>query len=294
LAGQTTRTDKLGNRLAVRPTGNAAQPSLFAGDDDDPLDATLQDGDADTEVSAAATESLRPPMPTQSLLPIIDAAMQEQSSSEAAEESDLAFRAPLLEIQLVDCADSIAYDAHDVDDALQLGLLSIDSLRQLDIIARALDTVRARYANLSAGRLRQALIHQLIELQVSDLLDQCQQQLGQWEGAPSDAVLASGLMFSHSRRIAAERRQLEVFLFQNVYRHRRLMEIRGPAQERLRSMLVALANDPSRLPLRFRQRSVRFGRRLAATQYIAGMTDRFFDTQYEYLQSGNRGPLADW
>ena len=44
---------------------------------------------------------------------------------------------PLLEVQLVDLADSIAYNAHDVDDALMLGLISIQQLSRLALVRRA-------------------------------------------------------------------------------------------------------------------------------------------------------------
>ncbi|MCA9160554.1 MAG: dNTP triphosphohydrolase, partial [Planctomycetales bacterium] len=40
--------------------------------------------------------------------------------------------APLLEVQVVDLADSLAYNAHDVDDALALGLIQFQQLQGLE------------------------------------------------------------------------------------------------------------------------------------------------------------------
>ena len=47
------------------------------------------------------------------------------------DKSKSAKEAPLLEVQVVDEADSIAYNAHDVDDALELGWLQLDELLEL-------------------------------------------------------------------------------------------------------------------------------------------------------------------
>ena len=44
---------------------------------------------------------------------------------------------PLLEAQVVDAADSLAYDTHDIDDALSFGLIVTDDLADLPFWKRA-------------------------------------------------------------------------------------------------------------------------------------------------------------
>lgn len=77
---------------------------------------------------------------------------------------------PLLEVQLVDAADSITYDAHDTDDAVKLGLLSLDELVEVPLIRETLTRVNNRFSGLSPRVLRQTLVHELIDYQVSDVL----------------------------------------------------------------------------------------------------------------------------
>ena len=55
-------------------------------------------------------------------------------------------RARCLEVQVVDAADSIAYDAHDADDALELGLLTLDQLLEVPLWHEARDRVARRFA----------------------------------------------------------------------------------------------------------------------------------------------------
>ena len=78
----------------------------------------------------------------------------------------------MLEVQVVDAADSIAYDSHDADDALELGLLAWDELLELPLWREAVSRVQGaiRVAR-SRLQLRRAVIHQLIEIMVSDLIE---------------------------------------------------------------------------------------------------------------------------
>src|SRR6185369_2727110 len=77
---------------------------------------------------------------------------------------------PLLEVQTVEAADSITYDAHDTDDAVKLQLVSLDELAANSLIREALGKVRSRFAALRDDLLRKAIVHQLIALQVTDVL----------------------------------------------------------------------------------------------------------------------------
>ena len=203
-------------------------------------------------------------------------------------------RAPLLEVQIVDAADSIAYDAHDVDDALQLGLLSLSDLHPLRIIRRTLDRVEAKHGKVAPHRIRQTLVHELIDLQVGDLLGRSLDTLFPLQGRTAAEVCLEGVRLGHSDPLADERAELEAFLFGAVYRHPRLMAVRRAAADRLRFLFETLVARTQRLPLRFRLRASEMAPARAVGDYLAGMTDAFCDTQYRYARDGGGGPLADW
>jgi dGTPase len=203
-------------------------------------------------------------------------------------------RSPMLEVQLVDAADSIAYDAHDVDDALQMGLLSIDELSELAVIRRALSLIRDKHGMLPTLQLRQLLVHEFLDLQVSDLLVVAAEQLQAVDGQRSSDVSNAGLRLHHSHTLAEERSELESFLFDAVYRHESLITVRESAADRLRTMFDALVTNPNRLPLRFRQRCERVRVEKVVGQYIAGMTDALCDAQYQRAIDSETAPLADW
>ena len=212
-----------------------------------------------------------------------------------AHKAEAAFgRAPLLEVQLVDAADSIAYDAHDVDDALQLGLLSINELSELAIIRRTLERLRFKHGGAPRERQRQALVHELIDLQVSDLLEVTTELLQPLQGRTAAELCDEGIRIRHSEPLGRERSELEAFLFDAVYRHPRLMAVRSSAAERLKFLFDTLLRQPHRLPLRFRLRTERTSLARVVGDYLAGMTDSFCDRQYRYARQSTSGPLADW
>jgi len=175
-----------------------------------------------------------------------------------------------------------------------MGLLSIDELSELAVVRRALDSVRHRHGMIPTLQLRQLLVHELIDLQVSDLLTVAIEQLRSVEGYSTSEVNDSGLRLGHSASLGSERSELEAFLFESVYRHSRLIPVRDAAGARLRILFMILVENPGRLPLRFRQRAERTGVLKAVGDYLAGMTDQFCDAQHRHAMRVNTGPLADW
>jgi dGTPase len=191
---------------------------------------------------------------------------------------------PCLEVQVVDAADSIAYNAHDVDDALKLGLIGWQALRTIEIVKIA--ETRARQnstAAIPADRQRPALVHALIDLQVQDFIRTATERLETCDGLDSQAVRDIGVRISLSDSLALQRRQLEVFLFDRVYRHPRLIEVRTQAAQQLRTLFELFQKHPERMPLRFQERAARTSLVQGVGEYLAGMTDRFCRDQYQAM-----------
>ena len=96
-------------------------------------------------------------------------------------DKELKGQKPLLEVQLVDAADSTTYDAHDADDAIKLGLVSIEDMKHLELVDECLHFVKRNYSSLNPELLRKALVHRLIERQVTCLLSHCQEELRKYD-----------------------------------------------------------------------------------------------------------------
>src|SRR5437899_11354010 len=86
---------------------------------------------------------------------------------------------PLLEAQVVDAADSLAYDTHDLDDALSAGLISPGDLEEVEFWRKAEVGVSQRHQALGPEQFQATMVRALINWQVTDLLEHTRQRLRQ-------------------------------------------------------------------------------------------------------------------
>jgi dGTPase len=182
---------------------------------------------------------------------------------------------PLLEVQVVDAADSIAYDAHDADDSLEIGLLRLEQLLEVPLWREAGARVARRFANLDDRQLRRAIVHELIDWQVSDIVCVVEKELREQHVDSVAAARRLGVIVRPSAELAQQKPGLERFLFEHVYRHPEVLARRRDAQQALRQMYAALVRDPANLPAKFLRLAEQDGLPRAVGDYLAGMTDRF-------------------
>ena len=187
---------------------------------------------------------------------------------------------PLLEAQVVDAADSITYDAHDTDDAIKLGLVSLEEFQSLDLIGRCLERIGDAGQGLDPDNLRRAIVHELIDYQVGNVLASAGTVLKEsgWEIA-SDAQ-QDPYRIEPTGILAEEKSQLESFLLNRVYHHPKLIQTRDMAQKHLQRMFEYFSGRVEMLPPRFRNRIEQVGLERSVGDYLAGMTDRYLESCY--------------
>ncbi len=210
---------------------------------------------------------------------------REVLDAQATRKKDGTAPPPLLETQVVDAADSIAYDTHDADDGVELGLVTLEELLDLPIVAEAAARVHDHFGLLVGGDRRRAVIHELVDFQVADLVRTSLATLH--ETAPRSAADVRAAGQEHGRRIvahtpavAAAKRELERFLFERVYRSDKVLAVRVPAQQRLAELFAWYVNHPDDMPPRYRDRAATCGVPRTTADYLAGMTDRFLETDH--------------
>ncbi|MBM4000508.1 MAG: dNTP triphosphohydrolase [Planctomycetes bacterium] len=188
---------------------------------------------------------------------------------------------PLLEAQVVEAADSMTYDAHDVDDAVKLGLVTIDALGTVPLVRETIDRIRRHSPRLDGTLLRRAIVHDLIDLQVGDVLDHVARAWAIRPPAGRAEAQRAAFRVGPSADLAERKSELERFLYERVYRHTELARMRSSAQARLARLFAALVREPHHLPPRFQKRIDQVGLPRSVGDYLAGMTDRYCDQQYE-------------
>jgi dGTPase len=183
---------------------------------------------------------------------------------------------PLLEVQVVDAADNIAYDTHDADDALELGLLKLDDLVEVPLWRGAASEIRDRYPKLDTERFRRAVIHRLIEFLVSDLVEATKLRLAETNvQTVADARHHGARLVIVSSKIATQQKELEKFLYGRVYRHPNVLAERAVAEQAVRKLFARYSAAPKTLPPKFQARLADDGLARSVCDYLASMTDRF-------------------
>jgi len=185
---------------------------------------------------------------------------------------------PLLETQAVDIADSIAYDTHDVDDAMEIGLLSTEQLVRTSLWKRSAQRVRQQWTNLNDTEFRRAVIHDLIETQVSDVLQATTQRLDGLKRRQQTTETQSNdcgkAAIAPSTEIAEQKWEMEQFLLEHVYRHPNVMVFRRRVADWIETIFDYYASLPEHLPERYGVVIQQEGARRAAADFVADHTDR--------------------
>lgn len=190
---------------------------------------------------------------------------------------------PTLEAQVVDAADSLAYNTHDIDDALSLGLITSQDLEEVPIWRIVVDKLRDMHGILPPLQFQPTAVRALIDWQVSDLLEQARQNLRQKTIRSLDDVRrAPEILIGPSLEMQKLKEELEDFLHQKVYRQYRVMRMAYKGQRIIQSMFEELSRHPDQLPERYQVRMQKFSVPRVVCDFIAGMTDRF--AQDEYLR----------
>jgi len=190
-------------------------------------------------------------------------------------------RSPSLEAQLANVADEIAYNAHDIDDGVRSGLLTLEQLEAVALFDRHRRAALAEHPTLRGRRLLYEAIRRMLSAQVYDVIEATRSGLREAGVESVDEARTHPPLLRFSEAMRAESVALKRFLFANLYRHPKVMETTGRARQVVGDLYRAYCADPARLPPGRMRDDLSLRRQVA--DYIAGMTDRFAIREHERL-----------
>lgn len=178
---------------------------------------------------------------------------------------------PSLEAQLADVSDGIAYNAHDVDDGLTAGLITLDQLEGLELWRRV--QAGNGYTNLTPQQAKYLGVRSLINAQVQDVAATVEQRITEWGLESADAVRrAPGCTATLSAPMDALNEELRAFLMTHVYRNYRVFRMSIKARRVLKALFRSYAEYPQQLPPFVNRDGEDLPRALC--DYLSSLTDR--------------------
>lgn len=189
-----------------------------------------------------------------------------------------------MEAQIIDLADEIAYNNHDIDDGLKAGYLEPEALMSVDLWAETYARVAEKYPSLPADRQILQTISHLIGFLILDLVEQTRANIiAEGINTLDDVRRLSTNLVKFSSNTARRNRELKAFLYKNLYSHYKVERMRIKAERFLTMLFENYLEHPTLLPTSYQASYSQQGKERVVCDYIAGMTDRYALDEYKQL-----------
>lgn len=191
---------------------------------------------------------------------------------------------PTLETQIVDIADEIAYDNHDIDDGLTSGLIDEKDLLKLGLWKEVAGVIKKRYVNLSDKIRKYQIIRALIDKQIKDLTQASEKNIEDVGIANvADVRKHPEKLITFSKNMQDKRAGLRRFLGKNLYNNFRVIRMSNKARRFIVELFNVYLERPEQLLPSDQKKITKYGLHRVICDYIAGMTDRYALDEYKKL-----------
>ena len=196
---------------------------------------------------------------------------------------------PSLEAQLVNVADTIAYNNHDVDDGLRSGLITEEQLCETALFESHFKKVLKAWPDLDKKRLRYETIRNMINEITIDLVTTSEAAIGQADlRSIEDVRVHQEPLIQFSEKIRIKNLEIKRFLRDHLYQHYKVHRMTVRADRIVKGLFEAFIEDPLLMPHEKNQQKIlkqedeqQLARRVA--DYVAGMTDRYAINEHNRL-----------
>jgi dGTPase len=189
-----------------------------------------------------------------------------------------------LECQIVNAADEIAYSTADLDDGLRSGMITPDQAGDVTLWREVTEELGVVPGLSFSEADRHRIIRRLVGKEVTDLVRTTDELLRASNVQSVDDVrnLPANVV-RHSEEMNLKNRELKDFLYENLYRHWRVMRMASKARRFLTQLFILYVEEPELLPLQTHTRLKNEKLQRVVCDYIAGMTDRYALQEYQKL-----------
>jgi len=193
-----------------------------------------------------------------------------------------------IEAQVADIADDMTYHAHDVDDGLEAGIVTLQQLETTEFWRMAASATRERYPTLSEYQFVRATIRRMLELQVFDVTEYAFVTIDKLNPRSTrDVMIAPQRIVDFSPGMKDILDEFSAFMFENLYFHHGVADATRQSVGMMRKLFLHYIEHPETMGQKARARIDQEGLWRTACDYVAGCTDRYAIEEYERFGLGN-------
>ena len=192
---------------------------------------------------------------------------------------------PTLEAQIIDLADEIAYNNHDIDDGLESDLLEEEALREeVELWQEMIKITENNFPGINNPQKKYYAISHLIGYLILDLVNETERNISRFKiETLEDVRNAKARLVAFSPDTARKNQQLKDFLGNNLYNHYRVKRMSNKVKMVVDRLFRAYVENAMLLPKKYQKKLEEESQERIICDYIAGMTDRYALDEYKKL-----------
>jgi len=191
---------------------------------------------------------------------------------------------PSLEAMIVDIADEIAYNNHDLDDGLTSDLIKVEDLHGVELWEETYALISRNYPDAGFEIHKHQCIRSLINMQVTDVIQQIERNIMDLGIRSVEAVRNSQKdIVCFSPEMHRKNQALKKFLLEHLYCHYRVVRMAQKAEMILEALFQSYRKNINQLPPHYYRRTLQENPEVVICDYLAGMTDRYALEEYRKL-----------
>ena len=192
------------------------------------------------------------------------------------------YKQPFLESQIAAISDDVAYNNHDVEDAIRAGLLSIDQLEENVFFKNIIIQLKKEYNTIEDKLLMFQVLRKSMSIMIEDIYKQTKKNILEKNiKTKNDFQNQKNFIVTFSPFMLSKSKDIKIFLFDNVYNHQNLIDKRQNVEKIISNLFKYFYNSPKKLPNDWRNLNEPIERIIC--DYISGMTDRYASRLYKDL-----------
>jgi dGTPase len=192
-----------------------------------------------------------------------------------------------VEASIASYADRIAYDLHDLEDAIGAGLIAAEDLDSVEWWRLAKESLPTSERTLPIHAVRRPILDAMLLQILHDVTDSAIRLRKRISSSPGQCA-ASLTMSTLSPEWTQRFETLEAFLSLRVYKHADVAALDESGRRMITALFHSYRDDPRAMPERYADRVPEQGVERVVCDYIAGMTDRFAEAEHANLMDKRR------